>query len=228
LRERWRNDSRIEIVEADAAATDLTQWGAGVLAGNLPYYVATALISRYLRRPGMLRHATFLIQEEVAARVTARPGTRDYGYLSVECQFLGRPEYLFRVPPGAFQPPPKVDSAVIRIEPRKREKDEGPRKREKDEEPRKPREIEETEPFLQFVSACFRHKRKTLRNNLAALYPREFLDRQPGISRRAEQLTIQDFLSLFRLMKLPPETSATMSSAAVPGSGTVDTTDDGA
>jgi 16S rRNA (adenine1518-N6/adenine1519-N6)-dimethyltransferase len=210
LRERWRNDSRIEIVEADAAATDLTQWGAGVLAGNLPYYVATSLISRFLRRPGKLRQATFLIQDEVAARITARPGTRDYGYLSVECQFLGRPEYLFRVPPGAFQPPPKVDSAVIRIEPRERGKD------------------EDIKPFLQFVSVCFRQKRKTLRNNLAALYPRELLDRYPDMSRRAEQLAVQDFLSLFRLMKAPPDTSATISRAAVPGSGTVETMDDGA
>jgi 16S rRNA (adenine1518-N6/adenine1519-N6)-dimethyltransferase len=201
-------------VQADAVATDLTQWGQGVLAGNLPYYVATSLISRYLRSPGKLRQATFLIQEEVAARITATPGTRDYGYLSVECQFLGRPEYLFRVPPGAFQPPPKVDSAVIRMEPR--EPDEGPG------------QSEETERFLEFVSACFRQKRKMLRNNLAALYPRGLLDQYPGMSRRAEQLTVQDFLDLFRLMKAPPDASATRIRAAEPGSGTLETMDDGA
>lgn len=179
LRSRWAGDSRIEIVDADAAATDLTVWGDGILAGNLPYYVATSIISRYLRRPGGLRHGTFLIQEEVAARITARPGTRDYGYLSVECQFLGQPEYLFRVPPGAFQPPPKVDSAVIRIRPQKRE------------------DGADVGAFLRFVSACFRQKRKTLRNNLAGLYPREIIDSHAGMSQRAEELSVEEFLELY-------------------------------
>ena len=182
LRSRWAGDSRIEIVEGDAAAIDLTVWGDGILAGNLPYYVATSIISRYLRRPGRLRHGTFLIQEEVAARITARPGTRDYGYFSVECQFLGRPEYLFRVPPGAFQPPPKVDSAAIRIAPRTLE------------------DSLDADAFLRFVSACFRQKRKTLRNNLAALYPREVVDSQPGLSRRGEELSVQEFLELYRAL----------------------------
>jgi len=182
LQSRWAGDPRIEIVHGDAAATDLTRWGEGILAGNLPYYVATSIISRYLRQPGGLRHATFLIQEEVAARITANPGTRDYGYFSVECQFLGRPEYLFRVPPGAFQPPPKVDSAVIRITPLKRE------------------ESVDTTAFLRFASACFRLKRKTLRNNLAALYPREVVDSHAGLSRRAEELSIKDFLELYRAL----------------------------
>jgi 16S rRNA (adenine1518-N6/adenine1519-N6)-dimethyltransferase len=182
LRSRWAGDSRIEIVEGDAAAMDLTVWGDGILAGNLPYYVATSIISRYLRRPGGLRRGTFLIQEEVAARITARPGTREYGYLSVECQFLGRPEYLFRVPPGAFQPPPKVHSAVIRISPRTRE------------------DGVDADAFLRFVSVCFRQKRKTLRNNLAAAYPREAIDSRAGLSRRAEELSIEEFLELYRAL----------------------------
>jgi 16S rRNA (adenine1518-N6/adenine1519-N6)-dimethyltransferase len=180
LRARWADDSRIEIVEGDAAAIDFTVWGNGILAGNLPYYVATAIISRYLRRPGGLRQGTFLIQEEVAARITARPGTREYGYFSVECQFLGRPEYLFRVPPGSFQPPPKVDSAVIRIKPQTRD------------------DSVDSERFLRFVSVCFRQKRKTLRNNLAALYSREVVDSFAGLSRRAEALSVEDFLDLYR------------------------------
>ena len=180
LRARWTDDSRIEIVHGDAAATDLTIWGDGVLAGNLPYYVATSIISRYLRRPGALRQGTFLIQEEVAARITARPGNREYGYFSVECQFLGRPEYLFRVPPGAFQPPPKVDSAVIRIAPLKRE------------------DSVDAKAFLRFVSSCFRQKRKTLRNNLSAIFPRDVVASHEGLSRRAEELSVEDFLELYR------------------------------
>jgi 16S rRNA (adenine1518-N6/adenine1519-N6)-dimethyltransferase len=83
LRTQW---PAVELVEANALDVDWSQWGAGVLTGNLPYYVATPIISRYLRLPGLLSHAVFLIQKEVAERITARPGTREYGYFSVECQ----------------------------------------------------------------------------------------------------------------------------------------------
>jgi 16S rRNA (adenine1518-N6/adenine1519-N6)-dimethyltransferase len=161
---------------------DWSQWGPGVLAGNLPYYVATPLISKYLHSPGLLRQAVFLIQKEVAERITAKPGVRDYGYLSVECQLLADVEYLFSVPPGAFQPPPKVDSAVIRLTPRA-------------EETRlSPHVLSE---FLQFASVCFRQKRKTLRNNLAAAYPRECYESRPEISQRAEQLSVAELQALF-------------------------------
>lgn len=179
LRERWRGDARIEIVEGDALTVDWTRQGAGVLVGNLPYYVATAIISRYLRAPGELTQGVFLIQKEVAERITAKPGTRDYGYFSVECQFLAAAEYLFTVAPGAFQPPPKVDSAVVRLT------------------PRPDRTATEAEGFLRFVSACFRQKRKTLRNNLAGFHARELLDRTAGMGRRAEELSVTDFVELY-------------------------------
>ncbi len=178
LRERWRGDTRVEIVGADAMNVDWAGYGAGVLVGNLPYYVATAIISRYLRIPGELCQGVFLIQKEVAERITALPGTRDYGYLSVECQYLAAVEYLTTVAPGAFRPPPRVESAVIRLTPVKTDR---------------PNRSEE---FLGFVSVCFRQKRKTLRNNLAALYPREVLDAVPGLNRRAEELSVRQFEEL--------------------------------
>ena len=176
LREKWPNEPRLEIRTADALKTDFTQFGEGVLAGNLPYYAATAIISEYLRDPGRLRQGVFLIQKEVAERITASPHTREYGYLSVECQFLAKAEYLFSVPPGAFQPPPKVDSAVIRLTPQVRTDAVAPEK------------------FLKFVSACFRQKRKTLRNNLTGLYSREVLAVLPEADKRAEALTIGEFI----------------------------------
>ncbi len=182
LRERWSGNSRLKIVEANALHVDWNAWGAGVLAGNLPYYLATAIISRYLRSPGELTAGVFLIQKEVAERITARPGTRDYGYLSVECQLLAATEYLQTVAPGAFRPPPKVDSAVVRLTP-------------------KPEAADlPVERFLGFVSACFRQKRKTLRNNLAALYPRELLDELSLLGRRAEELSVSGFLELYALI----------------------------
>ena len=165
----------VELVEANALDVDWSQWGAGVLTGNLPYYIATPIISRYLRRPGLLSHAVFLIQKEVAERITAMPGTREYGYFSVECQYLAQAEYLFTVPPGAFRPPPKVDSAVIRLTPRPESA------------------VGDVDGFLAFVSICFRQKRKTLKNNLRGAY-----DPAPEISRRAEELTVDELVDLYR------------------------------
>jgi len=183
LRERWPDEPRLEIVETNALEANWSAWGEGMLAGNLPYCVATALIARYVRNPGLLRQAVFLIQKEVAERVTAQPGTRDYGYLSVECQFLARAEYLFTVAPGAFRPPPKVDSAAIRLTPY--------------------REAPTVDPdrFLKFVSACFRQKRKTLRNNLAGHYARDPLDSLPEMGLRAEQLSVAGFIALYRVLE---------------------------
>jgi 16S rRNA (adenine1518-N6/adenine1519-N6)-dimethyltransferase len=183
LRERWRGESNLEILEADALHVDWSQWGAGVLVGNLPYYVATPIISRYVRAPGSLSHAVFLIQKEVAQRITAQPGCRDYGYLSVECQFFARAEYLFAVPREAFQPPPKVDSAVIRLTPRTE------------------LAVADCEGFLAFVSKCFRQKRKTLRNNLTGAYRADLYESRPEISRRAEQLSVGEFVELYRALR---------------------------
>jgi 16S rRNA (adenine1518-N6/adenine1519-N6)-dimethyltransferase len=180
LRGRWFAEPRLEILEANALEVDWSRWGAGVLAGNLPYYIATPIISKFVRKPGLLRHGVFLIQKEVAERITAKPGTREYGYLSVECQLYTQCEYLFNVAPGAFQPPPKVDSAVIRLTPRTE------------------LAVEDPEAFLGFVSHCFRQKRKTLRNNLAGTFPPETYEGLPEISRRAEQLTVAEFVDLYR------------------------------
>lgn len=182
LRTRWPTEPRFHLLEGNALNVDWTQWGAGVLTGNLPYYVATAIISKYLRDPGALSHAVFLIQKEVAERITAAPGTRDFGYLSVECQYLAKAEYLFTVPPGAFRPPPKVDSAVIRLTPHMKSL------------------RSEDVSFLKFASACFRQKRKTLRNNLAANYKKEQLEGLTEISRRAEELSVPELVDLFRAL----------------------------
>jgi 16S rRNA (adenine1518-N6/adenine1519-N6)-dimethyltransferase len=180
LRQRWPDQQRLYLVEGNALNFDWTQWGPATLAGNLPYYVATAIISKYLANPGALTQGVFLIQKEVAERIAAKPGTRDFGYLSVECQYLATVEYLFNVPPGAFRPPPKVDSAVIRLTPR-------PEGRSAD-----------ARPFLEFASACFRQKRKTLRNNLGERYAKEQLEAVPALSKRAEQLSVAELHRLFQ------------------------------
>jgi 16S rRNA (adenine1518-N6/adenine1519-N6)-dimethyltransferase len=166
---------QVEVVRGDALAVDLLQWGPAAICGNLPYYAATPIISRSLR---MERPAVFMVQKEVAERITAEPGGREYGYFSVECQFFATAEYLFSVPPGAFRPPPQVDSAVVRLT------------------PRDAHEEVDTDGFLAFVSLCFRQKRKTLRNNLAPRYPA--IENRPEAALRAEQLTLAQFAALYR------------------------------
>jgi 16S rRNA (adenine1518-N6/adenine1519-N6)-dimethyltransferase len=88
-----------------------------VLAGNVPYYITTPILFHALRPPRPAR-AVYLVQREVADRLAAPPGGKEYGALSVNVQAVARAELVVRVPPGAFQPPPKVDSAVVRIVPR--------------------------------------------------------------------------------------------------------------
>ncbi|MDQ2898933.1 MAG: 16S rRNA (adenine(1518)-N(6)/adenine(1519)-N(6))-dimethyltransferase RsmA [Acidobacteriota bacterium] len=180
LEARYSNEPRFTLVRGDALAVDLTQWGAGVFAGNLPYYIASPLISRVLR---LGRRGVFLIQKEVAERITAIPGNRDYGFFSVETMLFSDPEFLFAVPPSAFHPAPKVDSAVIRLTPRARAVELG---------------IADPEKFLRFVGRCFQYKRKTLRNNLAGSCGREMVDTWPEASMRAEQLGIEKFAELYR------------------------------
>jgi len=186
LREKFRDEPRLTLIHADVLETDLGQWGAATVAGNLPYYAATPIIEHTLSSGASVQRAVFLVQKEVAARLAARPGTRDYGYLSVQTQLLAEVEALFDVRPSAFRPPPKVDSSLIRLQPRNRATE---------------LQISDTPRFLDFVKLCFHHKRKTLRNNLAGVYGKEVLNGRPEAGKRAEELTLQQFAELyFRLV----------------------------
>lgn len=111
---------RLELIEGDALDVD---WAAAVggakpwlLAGNIPYNITSPLLERALTPPRPAR-IVFLVQAEVAGRIAAAPGTKDYGALTVGVQSAAAVERLFSVSAGAFQPPPKVDSAVIRLTP---------------------------------------------------------------------------------------------------------------
>jgi len=111
--------------------------------------------------------------------LAAKHGSRDYGYLTVATQVRCRVEQLLTVKRGAFSPPPKVDSAVVRLTPLA--------------EPY----LADTKSFLVFAGHCFAHKRKTLRNNLAGFYGRDWIEAQPEASLRAEQLGIDALVGLF-------------------------------
>ena len=179
LRSKFRDEERLQIVEGDVLKADLRQWGPVSVAGNLPYYITSPIIERVLALRPLLRQAVFLVQKEVAQRLTASPGTRDYGYLSVQTQLLSAPEMLFEVPATAFHPPPQVVSAVVRLVPRAQLR------------------VSDVGGFLRFAGMCFRQKRKTLRNNLLAAYPKEIVDTLPESGKRAEQLTVEHLLELY-------------------------------
>jgi 16S rRNA (adenine1518-N6/adenine1519-N6)-dimethyltransferase len=119
LREKYSAEPRVTVVEADVLEVRLSDAAGGPfrLVGNVPYYITTPILFHALARPRPER-AVYLVQREVADRIVAAPGSDAYGALSVNVQALAAPKALFRVAPGAFNPPPKVESAVVRIDPR--------------------------------------------------------------------------------------------------------------
>ncbi len=185
LRLKFQHRPNLEIVAADVLKCDLARWAPAAVAGNLPYYITSPILDKTLALGPLLTRAVFLVQLEVAQRLTAPAGSRDYGFLSVHAQLFASVSLLFPVPRAAFRPPPKVDSAVVRLLPRAPDPS-----------------LPDPAAFLAFASLCFRHKRKTLRNNLLGPYPKEALDALPAASRRAEQLSIPELAALWRA--LPP------------------------
>src|SRR5688500_1498130 len=190
LRERYAGESRLDIIEGDVLETNL-----GVLAGeefalvgNVPYYITTPILFHALRPPRPTR-AVYLVQKEVADRLSASPGTKAYGALTVNVGALATAETVFRVPPGAFAPPPAVDSAVVRITPRP--------------EPVVARDEEER--FRVFVQQAFGMRRKQMRRVVRSILevPATRADELLSIAgiepeARPETLTPGQFSSLLR------------------------------
>jgi 16S rRNA (adenine1518-N6/adenine1519-N6)-dimethyltransferase len=190
LQQKFRDalaSGHLELVEGDVLKTDLAGLSLAdprtAIVGNLPYYITSPILARVFELSGRWSRAVFLVQSEVAARVAASPESRDYGYLSVLTQIHARPQILFEVARTAFRPVPKVDSAVVLLEPRDAAQEWN---------------LPDATTFLRFASACFQHKRKTLRNNLAPVYGKERLDALAEGRLRAEQLSVPQLIALYR------------------------------
>ena len=191
LRETMAPQKNIEVIESNVMAVDfegLTGGDPFSVYGNLPYYITSPILHRLFEHAEQIRAIHIVIQFEVAARIVAPPGRRDYGYLSVACQWFGRPEIAFRIPPGAFRPPPKVASALVSFRmPGERVK----------------HSLDDEDAFLDFVKECFAQKRKTLRNNLRGRLGARAGEvlREAGLSpgARAEELSVDEFVKLFQL-----------------------------
>jgi 16S rRNA (adenine1518-N6/adenine1519-N6)-dimethyltransferase len=181
LREKFPPE-RLTLVEADALAFDYASLGGGLrIVGNLPYNISSPLLFRLAEYDALVRDLHVMLQREVVARMTAEPGTADYGRLTVMLQVKFAIARLFVVPPGAFRPAPKVDSAVARLTPLG---------------PLRPRITDEA-LFARVVAAAFGQRRKTLRNALSALCTEDALraaDIEPAI--RGEALAVADFVRL--------------------------------
>lgn len=200
----WRN---VEIVEADVLTADLTQIAGAAkfrIYGSIPYYITSPILHRIYAASAHVESAHLVMQLEVAERLVSEPGHREYGYLSVTTQFYANPEIILKIPPGAFRPQPKVDSALIALH---------------FPGPGPALSLDDTAAFLEFVQACFAQKRKTLVNNLRGkliakksargsarnnTFGNPLLDilRDAGISERAraEELSLTQFATLYKTL----------------------------
>ena len=204
LSDRVGGNPRLTVLRADATEVDWAHLldrhlGVGQRAravGNLPYEAATAILTSLLGAADHLLGLAVVVQREVADRITAEPGSRTYGYLSVLCQDVATTRRLLLLRPGAFQPPPAVQSALVGLEPRAR-----PRRGDLDEG-----------RFRAFVGGLFLSRRKTILNNLRA---RAGLDRdaaeaalaRAGIDAglRPEDLTVEAFATLYGALPSPED-----------------------
>jgi 16S rRNA (adenine1518-N6/adenine1519-N6)-dimethyltransferase len=202
LGETLADRDNVEIVPGDVLKIDLPALVRERLSGldpivcaNLPYNITSPAITALLEA-NCFSSVTVMIQREVARRVCAQPGTADYGYFSIFCQYYTTPELLFDVPPECFLPAPKVTSSVLRMVPH---------------EP--PAEVNDPERFFAVVKAAFAQRRKTLLNALSAAFGAEYSKQEladclarcgfsPDV--RGERLNIPKFACLSNILTGTP------------------------
>ncbi len=181
LQRRYQEQDHVSILNQDALKTDFTSLAKRYrLVGNLPYNISTPLLFQLGSARANIIDAHFMLQKEVVDRMAAAPGSKTYGRLSVMIQSQWQVDALFDIGPGAFKPPPKVVSAMVRLSPQDDHND-----------------IVGEPLFHDVVKAAFAMRRKTLRNTLSGLADTDDMiacEIDPGA--RAETLSVQDFVQL--------------------------------
>ena len=182
---RVPHPERLTIIETDALKYDFTnlfEEGRPLrVVGNLPYNISTPLLFHLLEFGDKVKDMHFMLQKEVVDRITASPNTKEYGRLSVMIQYYCKPTFLFEVPPGSFNPPPKVTSAVFRLEPYDV----------------KPIVAKNEKALARLVSHVFTQRRKTLRNSLKGMLVEDGFEKA-GVDpmARPETLSLAQFVAL--------------------------------
>ncbi len=206
LRMKYATKPNVEVLESDFVTAEFpsivgrrpgplhdlrpTQQETVDLVGNIPYYITSEIVLRILELHANIERAVIMVQREVADRISAAPGNRDYGLLSATAQLFARVDKLFTLPPGAFSPPPQVHSSVVRLTM-------APRLEEL--------QVEEA-PFIAFLKLAFAQKRKTLLNNLRGAYDEAAIRaalKSVGLRSdvRAEAMPLEKTAAVFRALQ---------------------------
>ena len=185
LRDRYAANPGFHLIENDVLEVDFARLAPGPaslrIVGNLPYNISTPLLFHLLQQHPLIHDMLFMLQLEVVQRLAAAPGNGDYGRLSVMMQYYCEVDLLFKVPPGAFTPRPKVDSAIVRLTPRRPS----------------PFAKVSNEALARVVKAAFSQRRKTLRNTLKEVFNAAQLATLPiDTGLRAENLGVDDYVRL--------------------------------
>lgn len=190
LRVETLTHGKLQLIEADALRFDFSTLATGPnslrVVGNLPYNISTPLIFHLLEYADLIDDMHFMLQKEVVERMVSAHDEPEYGRLSVMLQYRCEVDYLFTVPPGAFRPPPKVDSAIVRLRPHRQ----------------LPLVCHDEKKLLAVVTSAFSMRRKTVRNGLRPFGDDSLLE-QAGISPQArpENLSVADYVRFTNLLE---------------------------
>ncbi len=183
LAARLRKNAALDVIEADVLTVDFAalaaQRGARLrIVGNLPYNISTPILFRLLEAAAQIEDQHFMLQREVVQRMAAGPGTKDYGRLSVMLQWRYHVESLFDVPPEAFEPPPRVDSAVVRMLPWPQ-----------------PAALD-AKTLEALVASAFSQRRKLLRHSLGRWLDERGFEGAFDLQRRGEEVPVVEYVAL--------------------------------
>ncbi|EHR73450.1 dimethyladenosine transferase [Burkholderiales bacterium JOSHI_001] len=185
---RWRQNPRVAVVEADVLTVDFAGLADAAgqplrVVGNLPYNISTPILFHLLAVADRVRDQHFMLQKEVVDRMAAAPGCKDFGRLSVMLQWRYRIEHVLDVPPEAFDPPPRVDSAVVRMQPIA-----------------PPAGLDE-KLLGELVTSAFSQRRKLLRHSLGRWLEARGAEVTFDLQRRAEEVPVQEYVDLAQALQ---------------------------